>query len=112
MPKYAVGIDYGTNSVRAIVVDCANGASVGEYVYFYPSGHQGILLDARDHNLARQNPADYLSGLGECVRGALDEAGILSDQIIGLEAGQLEVGQEVGDDRRRQVAESEDLASF
>ena len=62
---YTLGIDYGTNSVRALVVDCADGSEVGTGVVDYPSGKQGILLDPRDHHLARQHPGDYLFGLEE-----------------------------------------------
>ena len=71
MHTYTIGIDYGTNSVRALVVRCADGAEVGSCVVNYPSGEQGVLLDARDHNLARQHPGDYLLGLEKSVRGAL-----------------------------------------
>ncbi|MGC4071387.1 MAG: hypothetical protein QM760_02475 [Nibricoccus sp.] len=42
---YTIGIDYGTNSVRALVVRCADGAEFGTGVVNYPSGHQGVLLD-------------------------------------------------------------------
>ncbi|MBV9879495.1 MAG: ribulokinase [Gemmatirosa sp.] len=71
---YTLGIDYGTNSVRALVVDVATGAELGTSVFPYPSGRQGILLDAGDPHLARQNPQDYLDGLVGSVRGALAEA--------------------------------------
>lgn len=71
---YAIGIDYGTNSVRAIVADCADGRIVGSAVVDYPSGEQGILLDPRQPHLARQNPADYLDGLRASVSRALAEA--------------------------------------
>ncbi len=72
---YALGIDYGTNSVRALVVDCADGREVGTCVFDYPSGDQGILLDPKDPHLARQNPADYVVGLEASVNGALAAAG-------------------------------------
>lgn len=89
MSKFALGIDYGTNSVRALVVDCANGREIGTFVANYPSGDQGVLLDDRDFNLARQHPGDYLIGLRESVRGALKEAAnnepnFTSDQIVGI----------------------------
>ena len=42
--SYSLGIDYGTNSVRALIVDCANGKELGTCVVDYPSGHQGVLL--------------------------------------------------------------------
>jgi L-ribulokinase len=72
--RFSLGIDYGTNSVRALIVDCATGAEFGVGVVDYPSGHQGILLDRADHNLARQNPADHLYGLENSVRIALAQA--------------------------------------
>ncbi|HEY7088159.1 MAG TPA: ribulokinase [Tepidisphaeraceae bacterium] len=85
---FTIGIDYGTNSVRAIVVDTSNGREVGSCVVDYPSGKQGILLDPKDHNLARQHPADYLFGLERSVRGALEQAaktsGFSAKQVIGI----------------------------
>ncbi len=74
MTKYAIGVDFGTNSARAVVVDCASGAQLGEHVFPYPSGHQGILLDEKNHHLARQHPADYVQGLEATIAGALDKA--------------------------------------
>ncbi len=74
MPPCTIGIDYGTNSVRALVVDASNGRELGSGVADYPGGRQGILLDARDHHLARQHPGDYLSGLEQSVRQALANA--------------------------------------
>jgi L-ribulokinase len=88
MSTYTIGIDYGTNSVRAIVVDCSNGATVGTSVFDYPSGDHGVLLNPKDPHLARQNPADYLSGLRSSVRGALAEARtnreFTPDRVIGI----------------------------
>jgi len=73
-PSFTLGIDYGTNSVRALVVDVRDGRELGASVFNYPSGKEGILLDPRDHNLARQHPGDYLVGLEKSVRGALAQA--------------------------------------
>jgi L-ribulokinase len=72
--SYTLGIDYGTNSVRALVVRCADGREMGSAVVAYPSGREGILLDASDHQLARQHPGDYLFGLEKSVRGAITAA--------------------------------------
>jgi len=86
--RFAIGVDYGTNSVRALVVDVADGAEVGTHVYNYPSGESGILLDRRDPNLARQNPADYIEGFYQSVRGALKAArkqvGLVPEQVVGI----------------------------
>ena len=85
---FTLGIDYGTNSVRALVVRCADGAELGSCVVNYPSGQQGILLDPQDHHLARQHPGDYLFGLEKSVKGALAAArktrGFDPARVIGL----------------------------
>jgi L-ribulokinase len=87
-PAFTLGIDYGTNSVRALVVRCADGAEFGSCVVPYPTGHQGILLDPKDHHLARQHPGDYLHGLEKSVRGALAQAkkrrGFDAARIVGI----------------------------
>lgn len=88
MKSFTIGVDYGTNSVRAVVIDCTNGTEAGSKIFNYPSGHQGILLDPADHNLARQNPADYVAGLEATVTGALAAAkaytGFSADRVIGI----------------------------
>jgi L-ribulokinase len=86
--SYTLGLDYGTNSVRALVVRVSDGRELGSHVFNYPSGQQGVLLDPRDHNLARQHPGDYLAGLETSVRKALEaasaEPGFSADAVIGI----------------------------
>ena len=86
--KFSIGVDYGTNSVRALVVDTSNGAEVATYVYDYPSGNAGVLLDSADPNLARQNPADYISGFDAAVRRAVAAAkrkpGFKPENVVGI----------------------------
>ncbi len=87
-PVFTLGIDYGTNSVRALVVRCADGKEFGTCIVNYPSGHQGVLLDPKDHHLARQHPGDHLYGLEKSVRGALAAArkqrGFDPAKVIGI----------------------------
>ena len=71
---YTIGLDYGTNSVRALIVDVANGNELATAVYEYETGEAGIILDSADHNLARQNPADYLKGAEVVVKEAVAKA--------------------------------------
>jgi len=86
--QFAIGMDYGTNSVRALVVDVADGSEVATCVHNYPSGEHGILLDPKDPNLARQNPADYVDGFFKSARGALKAAakspGFSPDRVVGI----------------------------
>ncbi len=86
--QYTIGLDYGTNSVRALIVNVANGAEVAAAVWIYSHGTQGVVL-ARDPNLARQHPADYLKGAEITLRQALATArktvkGFNASHVIGI----------------------------
>ncbi|HEY9173674.1 MAG TPA: ribulokinase [Verrucomicrobiae bacterium] len=86
--KYTIGLDYGTNSVRALIVNTANGKEVGTAVWGYETGTAGVIL-SRDPNLARQNPADYIKGAEITIKKALAAAkknvrGFKSEQVVGI----------------------------
>ncbi len=74
MKRYAIGLDYGTNSCRSLLVDLDTGAELGSVVFPYPTGDLGIVTDPSDPHVARQNPQDYLDGLEVIVRGAIEQA--------------------------------------
>ena len=86
--QFSLGIDFGTNSVRALVVRCADGMELGAAVANYPSGKQGVIIDPRDHNVARQHPGDLLLCMERCVKEALGQAvlrkGFRSSLIVGI----------------------------
>jgi L-ribulokinase len=88
MAKYTIGLDYGTNSVRALVVDISNGAEAGSAVHIYSHGKEGVILSS-DPNLARQHPADYLEGAEITIKAALAASakkikGFKPSQVIGI----------------------------
>ena len=86
--SFTIGLDFGTGSVRAVVVDCADGRVIGTSVFEFPTGQGGVIVDAHDPHLARQNPADYLAGMKAAVPGALAAAGrdpgFCRERVIGL----------------------------
>src|SRR5262245_24604339 len=86
--KYSLGVDYGTNSVRALVVDALTGEEIATAVCEYPSGEAGVLLDRSNPLLGRQNPLDYVHGFRECAREALRAAGKVAgfsaERIVGI----------------------------
>ena len=87
--SYAIGLDYGTNSVRCLIVRCADGAEIGTHVYGYPHGEHGIILDPKIPDLARQHPADYLTGAESSVREAMKKArqadpAFAADKVAGI----------------------------
>ena len=91
MKKYALGLDFGTNSCRSLIVDLADGKELSSHVSDYPSGSDGVLLDPKDPNVARQNPEDYHQSLMESVQEAIaqakqDDPEFSPENIIGIGA--------------------------
>ena len=88
MPQYSIGLDYGTSSVRGLLVDTADGREIAESEFAYRHGLDGVLLDARDTLVARQHPQDYLDGAVAVIRDVLVSAeslpGFRADQVVGL----------------------------
>lgn len=86
-PSYTIGLDYGTSSVRALLVNIENGDELAASVWNYAHGDNGILL-SRDPNLARQHPADYLEGAQITIRAVLEAAksleGFSPSQVVGI----------------------------
>jgi L-ribulokinase len=88
--KYAVGIDYGTESGRAILVDVATGEELASAVYQYSNGVMVDHLPAPDDDVlldsdwALQDPADYLRTIQETVPSLLRETGVEPSDVIGI----------------------------
>jgi L-ribulokinase len=74
MSKYAIGLDFGTNSCRSLIVDISNGYEIASFVFPFPSGDNGVIIDPKDPNLARQNPSDYLIGIEVSINEAVKKA--------------------------------------
>jgi L-ribulokinase len=88
LKAYTLGLDFGTNSARALIVDPVNGKEIATAVAGYPGGQAGIILDRRDPNVARQHPDDWLTSMAKCTRDALKKAkavkGFRPEGIIGI----------------------------
>jgi len=70
-------------------VDTANGKEIGTSVWGYATGQAGIILDRTDHNVARQNPADYIKGLEITIKQTLGRAKkadrkFSPDKVVGI----------------------------
>ncbi|HXK44632.1 MAG TPA: FGGY family carbohydrate kinase, partial [bacterium] len=87
MKRYVLGLDYGTNSMRAVVVNLLTAREVIELVENYPSGKDGVILDHKNAHLARQNPADYLyclEKIGKNLTKLMKRKGIKSEDVVGI----------------------------
>jgi L-ribulokinase len=90
MPKYVIGVDFGTESGRALLVDVADGREVATYVHPYANGvlDERLPADAGGVRLepdwALQDPNDYLEVLKHAIPAVLAESGAQPADVIGL----------------------------
>jgi L-ribulokinase len=71
---FVVGVDYGTDSVRSVIVDATNGNEISSSVFYYPRWKDGLFCDA-SVNRFRQHPLDYVEGLEYTIKDCLSKAG-------------------------------------
>ncbi|NOY81339.1 MAG: ribulokinase [Kiritimatiellaeota bacterium] len=85
---YTLGLDYGSNSVRCVVLDVATGEECGVSVWDYPSGEAGVFTDPDNPHVARQSPLDFVQALEAVVPEALRQAagrpGFAPARVIGI----------------------------
>jgi len=72
--RFVIGVDYGTDSVRAVLVNAANGKEAGSSVFYYPRWKKGLYCDP-SANRFRQHPLDYIEGLESTIKDCLQKAG-------------------------------------
>lgn len=82
--KYVIGLDYGTDSVRALIVDTSNGKEIASAVFHYPRWKAGKYCDP-SASMFRQHPLDYLEGLENAVKTALSQVPPeVAQNIVGI----------------------------
>jgi len=84
---FTIGLDYGTGSVRAILVNTATGEEVATSTFDYPHGVGGVVISKKDPNLARQHPADYEAGAIATVKAVLKAGAkrkVKPEQVIAI----------------------------
>ena len=72
--QYVIGVDFGTDSVRSIIVNAANGNELAAAVFYYPRWKDGLYCDAAI-NQFRQHPLDYIEGLESTIKTCLQQVG-------------------------------------
>jgi len=72
--QFVIGVDYGTDSVRSIIADAANGKEIASSVFYYPRWKQGLYCNAAQ-NQFRQHPLDYVEGLEQTIKSCIKQAG-------------------------------------
>jgi len=71
---FVIGVDYGTDSVRSIIVNAHTGQEISSSIYYYPRWKDGLFCNA-SLNQFRQHPLDYVEGLEQTIKECLKSAG-------------------------------------
>jgi len=72
--QFVIGVDFGTDSVRSIIVNAGNGREIASAIFHYPRWKDGLFCDP-SLNMFRQHPLDYIEGLEYTIQACLDQAG-------------------------------------
>ena len=72
--KYVIGIDYGSDSVRSVIVDAGTGQEVSSSVHYYSRWQKGLFCNP-SANQFRQHPLDYIEGLEITIKDCIAQAG-------------------------------------
>ncbi len=78
---YVMGLDYGTDSVRCILVDANNGVEMAAAVYYYPRWKEGLFCNP-SKQVFRQHPLDYIEGLEATIKDCLKRLRSFSDMRL------------------------------
>ena len=71
--NYVIGVDYGSDSVRSIIVDAGNGKEIAGSVHYYKRWAKGEFCDPKN-NQFRQHPLDYIEGLEKTIKDAIKKS--------------------------------------
>jgi L-ribulokinase len=72
--NFVIGVDYGTDSVRSLIVNAADGSEIASAIFYYPRWKEGLYCQPAE-NRFRQHPLDYIEGLEQTIRNCLAQAG-------------------------------------
>lgn len=78
--NYVIGLDYGSDSVRAVLVNTLNGKTLAEDVFWYPRWKAGKYCNPVS-NQFRQHPSDHLEGLESTIKNVIAKSGISTLEI-------------------------------
>ncbi|MFD2101549.1 ribulokinase [Flagellimonas iocasae] len=83
MKKYVIGLDYGSDSVRAVLIDTENGAELASEVFWYPRWKEQKYCKP-GINQFRQHPLDHIEGLEHTIKAVVTQSGVNPETIVGI----------------------------
>lgn len=83
MKKYVIGLDYGSDSVRALLIDTQNGAELATEVFLYPRWKKQLYCNP-GINQFRQHPLDHMEGLEFTIKSVISQSGVNPESIVSI----------------------------
>ena len=83
MNKHVIGLDYGTDSVRAVLVNTDSGEEIGSAVHWYKRWKENLYCEA-NLNRFRQHPLDHIEGLENTIKAIIKDAGVKAEEVKGI----------------------------
>ncbi|HBU77681.1 MAG TPA: ribulokinase, partial [Muricauda sp.] len=83
MKKYVIGLDYGSDSVRAVMIDSQNGAELASEVFWYPRWKAQKYCDPAI-NQFRQHPLDHIEGLEHTITSVMKQSEVSPETVKGI----------------------------
>ncbi|RXG16113.1 L-ribulokinase [Leeuwenhoekiella aestuarii] len=83
MKEYVIGLDYGSDSVRAVLIDASNGHEIEAEVSFYKRWKERLFCNASE-NRFRQHPLDHLEGLENTIKAVVSRSGVPAASVKGI----------------------------
>lgn len=83
MKKYVIGLDYGSDSVRAVLIDTENGSELASHVHNYQRWKEGKYCNPSE-NRFRQHPLDHIEGLENTIKNVVQTGQVDPEQIVGI----------------------------
>ena len=83
MKKYVIGLDYGSDSVRAVLIDTQNGAELASEVFWYPRWKEQKYCNP-GINQFRQHPLDHIEGLEKTITSVIAQSAVMPESIVSI----------------------------
>ena len=83
MKRYVIGLDYGSDSVRAVLIDTQNGAELASEVFWYPRWKKQLYCNP-GINQFRQHPLDHIEGLEFTIKSVISQSGVNPESIVSI----------------------------
>ena len=89
MAKYSIGLDFGTESCRALLFNITSGDEAAQVVYIYENGviNERLPVEGEERlppEWALQDPEDYLRALRKVIKEVLEQGGAEAQEVIGV----------------------------